>query len=799
MNTFRLSAIASTLIFLVACGGGGGSDTTTSAPTTPTTPTTPTPPPDPTKDFGPIIISSGELPDKALFLRGSFNDWSTNSFVENDGILLSAVELNAGTTVFKIADRDWQPGTDCGLSNSQLSVGAGSLELNCSAPNNGNISLDVPSASTYTFAASYDNTQSLQVQVYESVAAACEQDPEAASQLAIHYLNAQQDLSDWQLVATGDALSYCVNHPALLGLSSNTVETGQATWQLPLVQPEEPLSISFRSTTSSNTTGFVSMDLSQFSNDVWIVEGIDQAFASREEADSAIANLGNQSRFLDLSDVETMDSGSSLPADWAQSANFMEIYVRGYQDSDGDGVGDLQGLISRLDYLEDLGITGIWLMPVHESTDNDHGYQVEDYRDIEDDYGSIEDFQQLLTAAHSRGIGIIIDYLVNHSSNINPLFLDASFAPDNSKRDWFIFADNNPGWSGFGGASWHQSLFGYYYGVFFGGMPDFNLRNQQVIDFHHNNLRYWLNMGVDGFRFDATGVLIENGANAWEDQEENHHILQGIRETIDAYQNRFLVCESPADPVRYAEGDSCQRAFAFGTQFDIINSAQGGTLRSGLVSALNRPQRDRMPMILSNHDSFAGERMGSRFGSDEASYRVAAATYILASSTPFTYYGEEVGMANGNQSGDHALRTPMSWTADPINAGFSSNTPFRGLAGNAGTHNVEVQAGDPDSLLNYYKSLYQLRLQYPVLALGDFELLSATGDRVLAFSRENAQEKLAVLVNLSIQEQSFEYQANAAGESLQQVFPAQDDTWISDSQANVTINIPAKTAFVIRH
>ena len=788
---YKYLAIAVGLsVFISSCGGGSPTSTPSPSPS-------PAPAPTPTKNYGPLELSAGDVPPRNIFVRGSYNDWSITSFVENDGVYLSAIELPAGTIGFKVADQDWLPGTDCGLDGGQLSPGAEVLDLNCTSPDNGNIELSITNPGFYTVAFSYSDQQTGNVQVYPSVTDSCAEDPAFVWTLGINYLRQDNDYSTWSMRATGDALSYCVNHPALLGLEFTNADENGAHWQLPIVLDDEQLSVSFRNTNASSKSGTVSVNLANFPNEIWIIEGDSNAYPTQEEALAAFDELGNQSRLLDLSEVAVTDSSSGLPLDWAKTANFMEISVRGYQDSDGDGIGDIQGLISRLDYLQDLGITGIWLMPVHESTDNDHGYQVEDYRDIEDAYGTTDDYQQLLQAAHSRGIGIIMDYVINHSSNANPLFKDADFSTSNDKRDWYIFENNNPGWSSFSGASWHAGTSGFYYGVFFGGMPDFNLRNQEVVDFHHNNLRYWLNMGVDGFRFDATGLLVENGPNDWEDQDENHPILQDVRSVIDDYDNRFTVCESPSDAARYAEADSCGRAFAFGSQFDIIDSADFGTLRVGLVNALNRSTRDNMPLILSNHDAFAGDRMGTRFSNNETDYRVASAIYLLAASTPFTYYGEEIGLANGsNLQGDASLRTPMSWTDDPSHAGFSTTTPFRSLSVNFQSNNVLAQQADPDALYHYYRAIYQLRKAYPVLATGDFELHSAAGDPTLLFTRSNSQNTLVVAINLSTQEQSVSIQTSFASSTAQQLLPISDMTVNSDTSGILDILIPAKTALV---
>ncbi len=490
-------------------------------------------------------------------------------------------------------------------------------------------------------------------------------------------------------------------------------------------------------------------------------------------------------------------STRAWPATWADSASFIEIYVRGYQDSDGDGIGDLQGLISRLDYLQSLGITGVWLMPVTESADNDHGYAVQDYRAIESDYGTMADFETLLDEAHARGIAIIIDYVMNHAASTNPLFLDASTTAINDKRDWFVWEDVKPqGWNTFAGDPWRNNGNGWYYGIFSTLMPDFNLRNADVVEYHKNNLRFWLNKGVDGFRFDAVGVLFENGAANWEDQAENHLLLGEAQAIVGGYNKRFLVCESPSNPVTYADNASCGRAFAFQTPGAILNSARNNVVDSTFVNQLNLANTDRMPLILSNHDSFAGDRPWNQLNGDVGDYKLAAASYLLAAQTPFTYYGEEIGMANAaGLSGDHALRTPMSWTSDPNNAGFSAVTPFRELSANVSTNNVQNEEGASDSLLEYYRSLYQLRRSYPLVANGTLDVQSSGGEPVLLVTRSEPGATAVIAINYDSSMRQVVAATALANATFDAVFGVTGQL-IADGGGNLVLDVPARSAVV---
>ena len=503
---------------------------------------------------------------------------------------------------------------------------------------------------------------------------------------------------------------------------------------------------------------------------------------------------GAQPRPSDLGTVEPVPRNSGLPADWQRKGVFVEILVRAYQDSDGDGIGDLNGVTARLDYLKELGISGIWLMPIFKSADHDHGYAVVNYREIEPQYGTLADFDRLLAEAHKRGIGVIVDYVINHSSSEHPLFEDAYDHPNSAYTDWYIFKDSpQKGWNTFSGDPWREGNQRWYYAVFDAGMPDFNLRNPQVIDFHLNNLRFWLNLGVDGFRFDAVGVLVENRAVAWENQPENHVVMKRIQALLAEYGERFMVCEAPSDPVAFAAADSCGSAFAFGLQKHLIASVKLGRVKPDLLHTLSSQPVARMATFLANHDAFAGARLFKQFNGDEKSYRVAAATLLTLPGTPFIYYGEEIGLSHAEpvQQDDQALRGPMSWSAEP-QAGFTrADKPFRPLVANWKTHNVEAERRDPASLLSLYRQLIALRTSEPALAIGSFTPVSAKDDPVLAFTREHAGAKLLVLINYAYRDATQALPAGTQAAQWKPVFPA-DAAWPQKAVASTKAAKPSK-------
>ena len=441
---------------------------------------------------------------------------------------------------------------------------------------------------------------------------------------------------------------------------------------------------------------------------------------------------------FDDGDVPQVDSPSALSDRWWEAGPIMQIYVRSYRDTNGDGKGDLPGIIEKLDYLKALGVKGIWMTPVFQSQDQDHGYSVTDYRNIDPDLGTLADFDSLVSEAHARGIGLIIDYVANHSARQHPAFVRSEAA--GTYRDWYVWRAADPG----GWTTWNTAkpdpwtadgTSGVFYAVFSDQMPDFNLDNPAVLEFHRNNLRFWLNRGVDGVRFDAVSELtnLQGGA---QDDAGSAVISGALSATVKGYPNRWAICEAATAeiqgqwaPARHASASACGAAFGFPLNFifNEITASQRPTLGKASESLTwffaNFPA-ERMGTLLGNHDYFAatldGTYRGREYdivGGDVAAYKFAAALNLLSPGIPFIYYGEEIGMSK--QTGDpgqyEQLRAPMSWD---LKSGFSSRTPYRPYATNRAPFNVAAETDDPGSLLGWYQQLIQLRAKYPVLQRG---------------------------------------------------------------------------------
>jgi len=623
--------------------------------------------------------------------------------------------------------------------------------------------------------------------------------PSNAGTMVVHYLRATASYDGWGLHLWGDALATATITTWTSPRPYDAVQSGAAVFNVPVADKTRSFSFILHNGDLKSPLPDLTLVPVTFGMNVWIAQDDGTVYATEADARTAIARLGSASAAIDLSTVTHVSNDSGLAADWADHANFIEIYVRGFQDSNGDGNGDLQGVISRLDWLRDQGYTAIWLMPVFKSADHDHGYAVVDYRGIEPDYGTLADLDQLLAQAHARGIAVILDYVMNHAASTNPVFLDATTKTANSKRDWFVWSATHPaGWNTFSGDPWRNDGNGWYYGVFGQLMPDWNLRNPAVVAYHLDNLRWWLNRGVDGFRFDATEVLFENGAGTWLDSPDNHPLLAQAQAVINGYGKRFLVCEAPDSPAAYAVSASCGHAFAFQAIAPLYASVAAGRVDAGLATFLADPLADSMPMIAGNHDSFAGNRVWSRLGGDQAAYQLIAASYLLAARTPFAYYGEDIGMADGaGLTGDAALRTPMSWTNDAVNAGFSTGTPFRALSGNSVTQNVATGQASPGTLLQYYRSLLTLRKTYPLLGAGALSLQSTAGDVVFRFTRENANECLVVLVNYASIAQTSAVNTSCTSASFSEVFGGAA-TMAANASGALTVSVPARAATVWR-
>jgi glycosidase len=491
---------------------------------------------------------------------------------------------------------------------------------------------------------------------------------------------------------------------------------------------------------------------------------------------------------VDVSAVRQVPRTAPLPAGSEHGA-FMEVFVRGYQDSNGDGIGDLRGLTQRLDYLQALGVRGLWLMPINASGDHDHGYAVTDYRAIEPAYGTLADFDELVRQAHARGIGIVMDYVINHSSDQNPLFVQSASSPTNPWRHWYVWEDAKPaGWSIFDHDPWTMTPNGAYFAQFGAPMPDFNLRNPAVVAYHLDSLRFWLNHGVDGFRIDAVGHLFENGPQGWSLQAENYTFMGELRRALDIDHPHVVVCESPADPIGFAASEACGSAFAFGHSDALVKAARGDARAVQSVADYFTTAPLTMATMVSNHDHFAGRRLWDAMDGDAARVRVAAAAYLLQPGTPYVYYGEELGMsAAATDDADGQLRGPMSWTSA---GGFSAGTPYRASSTNIASHNAETERADPDSLLAFYTAMLHLRNDHASIARGTY-LRPQVDGLTMSFQRAWQDECTVVVINFGEAAGAARVAGLPPNVRLQRLYPAGPHAGANTVRADGTLAVPA--------
>jgi len=486
-----------------------------------------------------------------------------------------------------------------------------------------------------------------------------------------------------------------------------------------------------------------------------------------------------------------VDSGKTEP--WWQRGVIYQIYPRSFQDSDGDGVGDLGGIEARLDHVVSLGVDAIWLSPIFPSPMIDFGYDIENYCDIDPLFGDLAAFDRLLDQVHRRGLRLLLDFVPNHSSDRHPWFLESRASRDNPKRDWYIWRDPAPdggppnNWiSDFGGSSWEwdERTGQYYLHAFLKEQPDLNWRNPQARAAMMDVLRFWLDRGVDGFRIDVLWHIIkaedfpDNPVDPdWHagitqrdrliqlhstDQQEAHAISADFRRLADSYGDRVLIGEIFLPNDRHARwyGTVERPQVHLPFNFQLIETGWDAAGLRDMIAAYERslPAHGWPNWVIGSHDA---PRIAARIG--EAQARVAAMLLLTLRGTPTLYQGDEIGIGKvdippdrlrdphdfrqpGIGLGRDRSRTPMPWDGSPF-AGFSPVEPWLPLNGDWPARNVAAQLRDPRSMLALYRKLLALRRSHEALISGTFMLAQADDD-VLAYERQQGEDRLFVLLNL---------------------------------------------------
>ncbi len=442
---------------------------------------------------------------------------------------------------------------------------------------------------------------------------------------------------------------------------------------------------------------------------------------------------------------------------WNQSV-FYEIFVRSFYDSNGDGNGDFKGLIEKLDYLNDgnpetdsdLGITGIWLMPINPSPSY-HGYDVTDYRDIESDYGTMNDFHEFLDSCDARGIKVIVDFVMNHSSTRHPWFINSATGPNAEFRDWYIWSDNNPGYSGsWGQQVWHQRNGDYYFGMFWSGMPDMNMANEDTKNEFFDISKFWLDtVGVAGFRLDAIKHLFEDGEEM-EHVDATFDFLEEFNDYYKGVNNEAMtvgeVWSSINWVAKYSSEGRLDMCFEFDLAGDIISgvNSYNWTGINTQIQRMNTYYRAlQFAPFLTNHDM---DRVYNQIGQHKGKMKLAASILLTVPGVPFMYYGEELGMTG--TGADENKRTPMQWTNDS-NAGFTNGTPWRGVNSNYLTRNVAAAQTDSTSIWTQYRNLIKIRNNSNALKLGKYNSIETDYANLWVFCRYTTDEYVFVIHNFS--------------------------------------------------
>ncbi|MBM3135031.1 MAG: DUF3459 domain-containing protein [Chloroflexi bacterium] len=493
---------------------------------------------------------------------------------------------------------------------------------------------------------------------------------------------------------------------------------------------------------------------------------------------------------------------------WWRDGVIYQIYPRSFADSTGDGVGDLPGITAHLDYLNDgtpnsLGVDAIWLSPIYPSPMRDFGYDVANYHDIDPLFGTLADFDRLLAEAHKRGIRVIMDWVMNHTSDQHPWFRESRASRDNPKRDWYIWRAPTPlpssprlqgegqvrgvpnNWqSVFGGPAWtwDEATGQYYLHLFLPQQPDLNWRNPQVHDAIFNELRFWLDRGVDGFRLDVADAYYKDaqlrdnprrlGLRAYDRQQhiydwnqpETHEMLQEFRRLLDQYPERMAVGEvGQWHAASYYGSGSDELHLAF--NFAFLECPWSAPAFQRVIEAWDKavPPAGWPCYVLSNHDQ---TRHISRYAAGrctEARAKVAATMLLTLRGTPFLYYGEELGLREGRipraeivdppgkrywplYKGRDGCRTPMPWNDQP-NAGFTAGRPWLRVNPDYRQVNVAAESQNPDSLLHFYRRLIRLRKTSPALRRGSYRPLIPRPTGCLAYLRETAEQTVLVGLN----------------------------------------------------
>jgi maltose alpha-D-glucosyltransferase/alpha-amylase len=518
--------------------------------------------------------------------------------------------------------------------------------------------------------------------------------------------------------------------------------------------------------------------------------------------------LTAECRLLVLMDSQSQSRFSSSDPLWYKDAIFYEVHVRAFKDSNGDGIGDFAGLVEKLDYIEELGVTVLWLLPFYPSPLRDDGYDISDYTNVHPSYGTLDDFKFFLDEAHRRGLRVLTELVVNHTSDQHPWFKEARQSRDNPRRPWYVWSDTPELYSSAriiftdteqSNWAWDAGSKSYYWHRFFSHQPDLNYDNPAVREEVWNVMKFWLEQGVDGFRLDAVPYLVEREGTSCENLPETHEVLKFLRRRLDEnYPGRFLLAEAnqwPSDVRAYfGDGDECHMAFHFPLMprmFMAVRLEDRKPVIEIVEKTPDIPETCQWGIFLRNHDELTLEmvtdeerdylydeyardstmrlnvgirrRLAPLMENDRRRIELLNAMLLSLPGSPIVYYGDEIGMGDNIYLGDrNGVRTPMQWNGG-WNAGFSTADPERlylPLISNPvygyQAINVESQRRSFHSMFSWMKRVIQIRKSTRVFSRGTLNFFNPANHRVLAYVRELGLDKVLVVNNLSNSAQAVE-------------------------------------------
>ena len=455
--------------------------------------------------------------------------------------------------------------------------------------------------------------------------------------------------------------------------------------------------------------------------------------------------------------VETIDPPMGTNGyPWWNDTVFYQIFIRNFYDHGSDSIGDFKGIIEKLDYLQELGVTGIYLMPIHPSGDpsvDSSGYRVEDYLAVNQDFGTLEDFKDLVSEVHRKGMRIIIDLVLNHTSDRHPWFIAAQ-DPNSSYRDYYIWSEDKPDSRGdWDQEVWFEGESGFYFTTFGEHFPDLNYNNPAVTNEFEQIVKYWLvDIGVDGFRLDAAKHLIEEDPQHQVHTASTHAWYASFREYVKSLDPDALIAGEvwdvdPSILASYAEGDELDLTWEFGVSQAITDSVSSGkntSIKDVLEQTYQVMPDLQFITFLSNQDM---ARIMTRLGNDAEKAKIAASILLTIPGVPCIYNGEEIGMQGEQENYYESLLIPMQWTDEDNSPSWKEG--WESVSPDYLSYNVADEINDPDSILAHYRSMINVRNQHPSLRVGDLNIIFTSTTGLFSFLRDSEQESILVIINLT--------------------------------------------------